>query len=101
MQYSIINYSHHAAFIVKVVPPGAKWSEVLDKKVKASGSPVLWGPFWARSPKSNDLADDFLLSYADPVQCGHPNCVVHLAGMDLSMCYTSSSLQLSLHLTFI
>lgn len=67
IQYHIIIYSNHAASFVKVVQLDAKWTDVLDKKVKASGFPVLWGLCWARQPKFNDLDDDFLLSYTDPM----------------------------------
>lgn len=67
IQYHIIIYSNHAASFVKVVQLDAKWTDVLDKKVKASGFPVLWGLCWARQLKFNYLDDDFLLSYTDPM----------------------------------
>lgn len=68
---------------VRVVHAGAQSSDVLDKKVKASGYPVLGGPFWARLPKINDLADGFLWPYADPVLHGNSDWAVPLARMDL------------------
>lgn len=37
---------------VRVAPAGAEPSDVLDKKVKASGYPVLGGPFWASCQRS-------------------------------------------------
>lgn len=68
---------------VRVVHVGAELSDVLDKEVKDSGYPVLGGPFWARLPKMNDLADDFLWPYADPVLHGNSDWAVPLARMDL------------------
>lgn len=58
--------SYHAASFVKVVRTGAGWSDVMDKKVKASGFPGLCGPFRARLSKTDDLADGFFLSCTDP-----------------------------------
>lgn len=44
---------------VRVAPAGAEPSDVLDKKVKASGYPVLGGPFWASCQRSVALLMTF------------------------------------------